>query len=160
MQPGALSNARALAIVTHADVVRQPNGSPQRTVFNWWRLTQFNAVADGLAQFTPAARSRLERAGYSEFVSRVLQPWLRYGKPTVQRVDFDGPDRAIVYMQTEFNVAVGPDLVQHNDDVLAMALQRLGKKWFISDPAWVISRARTLGDQVLAAQRRAQQRGS
>jgi hypothetical protein len=153
------SDATTLSIVSQRDLAAVPGGSPQRTVLNWWRLTQFKVVQDGLAQFTPAARRQLEKAGYPTFVIGSLGPWLRNGQPQIQHVDVVNAKHAVVYTQTVFKVPLGNDLVRHNVDVLAFALERRRGAWLLSDPSWVIAQANSLRQAQLAAQRNAARRG-
>jgi hypothetical protein len=139
----AMSNGSALSLLTQADVKATPANSPQRTIMTWWRLTQYKSVQDSLREFTPAARRLLIRAGYEALIVRWFGPWLRNGRPRIERVDTDG-GHAIAYMLTTFNAPVGADLVRHDVDSLAIALDRRNGRWLISDPSWVIQQATTL----------------
>jgi hypothetical protein len=153
--PAPAKNPEVTALVTDRDIAATRRGSPERTILQWWRLTQFRAVEDGLTLLTPAARAEAERSGYSVLVVRWLGPWLSTGRPRIERVQKFGRDHVVVYMETTFNTPVGTDLVRKQVDTLGFALDRSSGGWLISDPSWIIQQANTLREQQEDAKRAA-----
>jgi hypothetical protein len=147
----------SMSLVTDQDVAATPRRSPERIVMTWWQLAQYRDVQDSRALFDAKSRGELDHAGYAVLLVRYLGPWIRNGKPRIIRVQKIGSNHVIVFAETNFNVAVGTDLVRHNKDVVSFSLDRAGRTWQIADPSWVLQTAGGLRDQARAAQRTAAQ---
>ena len=142
------------AIVSEEEIAATRKDSPERTILVWWRMLQFKLVEDSLDLYTPDTRRQLRAAGYRKLVVRDLGPWIRTGKVRFQNTDYPRRDRAVVYMETVFNVPVSDEVVRKDVDTLALALDHVRGEWLLSDPSWMIVEAASLREDAIPARRR------
>jgi len=142
--PQPVDNSATLSLVSRAEIVRTPPNSPQRTVLTWWRLAQFTVVHDSIALFTHAAQAQLRKADYAGVLVDFVGPWIRNGRPQVQRVEYPTRRHALVFMRTVFREPISLDLFHVEATPLALSLDLTRHGWRLSDPTWVIDRGKSL----------------
>jgi hypothetical protein len=139
-----VTNAPAqLALLRAEDVRRLPPGSPERTVFEWWRLMQFRQAADALKLFAPDVRAQLLRTNYAEAAVTDFGPSLTHLQPRVMSVD-RGARHAVVYLSVLSKQKIGSKVTRQAVDYLGLALDRFGNRWLLSDSSYFRVRSQSL----------------
>lgn len=139
-------------LLTRAQVERQPVGSPQRTVFEWWRALQFdNALAAKryYAESVGMTTARLDRQ--LAFGAGALT--LDY-RPRLVAVEEDG-DRATVDVLLEYKKGNPNGRTDTLQIARAFNLVREGVKWKLAENLYLERRARLAGALIEHAQAQA-----
>jgi hypothetical protein len=93
-------------LVTEAEVDRQPSGSPEQTLWAWWRAAQYSDLTEYLDFFQSDVREHLKRTEKGRDDLWFFADAIRTAKPEVLETRVEG-DRATVYTTVHYRQPVG-----------------------------------------------------
>ena len=128
--PGA-----AEQVLTRADVERQPEGSPERAVFAWWRAAQYSNLQRYLQSFSRDVRTKLER-GEARRELRRFADAIRSARPEIVETDVSG-NHAVVSTRVLFRQPLGLTRYVTTARPQAFELTRENGRWVLSDDFFV-----------------------
>ena len=122
-------------VLTHADVERQPEGSPERALFDWWRAAQYSNLPRYLEAFSTDVRTELEQ-GEARRELRRFADAIRSARPELVETEVAG-DRATVSTRVVFRQPIGLTRYITTVRPQAFELTRENGRWVLVDDFFV-----------------------
>jgi hypothetical protein len=131
----ALEAPAAEQVLTRADVERQPQGSPERAVYAWWRAAQYSNLQRYVQAFSTDVRTKLER-GEARRELRRFADAIRSARPEIMETDVSG-NHAVVSTRILFRQPLGLTRYVTTARPQAFDLTREDGRWVLSDDFFV-----------------------
>jgi hypothetical protein len=142
------------SLLSKADVQAQPAGSPQRTLFEWWRALQFDD-APAAAQYY-ASDVRLTTDKLDKILSLGAPTLGLTGRPRVVETDTNG-DVATVRVLLEDDEPQANGRIDKNQTARAFDLVREAGAWKMADNRYLARPADRVAEFAAEARRRVQE---
>jgi hypothetical protein len=143
------------SLLSEADVQGQPAGSPQRTLFEWWRALQFDDAPEAAKYY--ASDVDLTTAKLDQILSLGAPTLGLTGRPRVVDTDMNG-DAATVRVLLESDDPQANGRIDKTQTARAFDLVREAGAWKMADNRYLARPAARVALFEAEARRRAQQR--
>ena len=145
---------KAEQLLTASEIRRHPEGSPARTLYEWWRSAQYADLTGYLEHYETRLRRELEAEPNTEGVLEVFAGFIRTARPVIQQVEREG-ETTTVYTEIEFRRPVGTTHYATTTRPQAFTMVRQRGEWRLVDDLYV---DQSVGAVVRASEQPAQER--